>query len=642
MSHKLRNPHTGLIRETRAYRAPARVIFVDTETYQKRVKENVTRQELRLGVACYWQRGTERTPERVTWYRFTDAPNFWEWALDKAKPKKTVYLVGHNLKFDLLTLNVLTEIPERGWYISKLYEKGHTFLLSITYPNKQLEEHLAAGGAWHEYKGSKWSRVIHCVDNMNLFPGALDKLGTTLGLPKLDMPPDDAPDEEWFTYCQRDVEIMVKAWQDKIRFILDNELGSFKTTLPSQSFETYRRRFMIQEIRRHRHPGALALERDAYKGGRSEAFHVGKIPDPPVYKLDVNSLYPAVMAANTYPYELVGVIPRPTVQELMQLIRRYHCIAFVDLECDEPVFPVKTRYRNIYPVGRMSLTLTTPELLYALERLWIKKVYRVALYKHADLFSKFVDYFYQMKQQATIDNDPIARVTAKLMLNSAYGKWGQLGREDRIIGTCDPSELRVEYGYDMALGVRCTYTYVGGLVIESYETGEATYSFPAIAAHITAYARLYMWWLMLKAGRDNVYYTDTDSLFVNEEGYNRLQDMIDDTQLGALKLEAVGQNVTIYGPKDYIWDGKRTLKGIPANAVQLDPQAWAVTEWLSFKTHIKDNRAFGFHNVIVNKTLHRAVNWGILTESGRVVPIRFTSQTSTKPLGDQEATAQTA
>jgi len=622
-----RDPHTGLIKRTRANRAPARVLFVDTETYQRQVKGNVTRQELRLGVACFWERETETKPEREEWFNFTDAPNFWEWALNHARPRKTIYMVGHNLKFDLLTLNVLEEIPSRGWYISQLYEKGGTFLLMITYPNSKLLAHLEAGQPWHEFKGSKWARTIRCVDNMNLFPGSLEDLGKSLGIAKLPMPDVNAPDEAWFTYCRRDVEIMVKAWKSKIAFILDNELGSFKTTLASQSFETYRRKFMVQEIRRHRHPQALHLERDAYKGGRSEAFYVGQIPDPPVYKLDVNSLYPHVMASNTYPYELVGVIRKPTVHELMTLVQRYHVIALTDVEIDEPVFPVKTRYRNIYPVGHLSLSLTTPELLYALERGWVKHVYRAALYKHADLFSGFVHYFYRMKQNATRDKDPIARLTAKLMLNSAYGKWGQLGREDRIIGTCDPKLLKVEYGYDMALGVRCTYTYVGGLVIESYETGEATYSFPAIAAHVTANARLYMWWLMLKAGRDNVYYTDTDSLFVSQEGYDRLQDVIDDAQLGALKLEDVGQKVVIHGPKDYTWDGKRTLKGIPAKATQLDPNTWAVMEWPSFQSHIKDSRTFGFHNVTVNKTLHRSVNWGILAEDGRVIPIRFTPGT---------------
>ena len=624
MPRHLRKKHCGLIVPTVSNRVPSRFLFFDTETIQKHKTHNISTQLLRLGVACYWKRETSRNEASTEWFNFTTATEFWDWALSLVWSKRPVYMIAHNIKFDLLVLNVLKEMPQRGWYISQLYEKGTVFLLTIAYPTEKLKTHLKGGGSWADYKGVKWAKKIKCVDNMNLFPGTLKALGHSINSEKRGMPKVNQSDQDWFVYCKQDVQIMVDAWQRKIRFMLDNDLGSLKMTLASQSLETYRHKFMVQEIRRHRHNRVLELERLAYRGGRTEAFYIGQVPDPPVYKLDVNSLYPYVMSVNKYPYEVVGYEKDITLERLRLLVNKYACVALVDIEIDQPVFPVNTAFRNIYPVGYMTLSLTTPEIIYALKRGWIQHIYEVAFYKQEALFKTFVDYFYKMKLEATIVGDSMARMSAKLILNSSYGKWGQLGREDKIIGVCDPGILRVEQGYDIVEKCKCSYTYVGGLVIESYQLGESTYSFPAIAAHVAAYARMYMWSLFLKAGRENVYYTDTDSLFVNTAGYDRVQEVLSEDLLGGLKLEGVGQEVKIHCPKDYEWDGKRTLKGIPKTAVQLDTQSWSIMQWSSFMTHIRKGNDVGYENVTVNKTLERSVNWGVLTPSGKVNPIRFT------------------
>jgi len=151
------------------------------------------------------------------------------------------------------------------------------------------------------------------------------------------MPGADADPDLWRIYCRQDVNVMLQGWKIRRRYILDNDLGQMKSTIASQSFTTFRYRFMTQEIRRHRQPEVLWLERDAYRGGRSEAFYVGRVPDPPTYKLDVNSLYPYVMANHVYPYEVAGVLDRVTLTQLRKLMETYSVIANVDLVADEPV-----------------------------------------------------------------------------------------------------------------------------------------------------------------------------------------------------------------------------------------------------------------------------------------------------------------
>jgi hypothetical protein len=73
---------------------------------------------------------------------------------------------------------------------------------------------------------------------------------------------------------------------------------------------------------------------------------------------------------------------------------------------------------------------------------------------------------------------------------------------------------------------------------------------------------------MIKAELGNVLYCDTDSVFVNETGYDNLKSEISQSELGKLKLEKSG-DVEIFGAKDYKFNNEIKMKGIKKNATQL-------------------------------------------------------------------------
>ena len=610
----------GKIKPTVSTSVPHRIIFFDTETVERSATKRSVEQHLLLGWAVYWQAARSRSPERIEWFFFRTTAEFWTWVLAHVKPKNPLCLVSHNIGFDLQVLGALQELPARGWKLTRLYDKGMMFLLQVTEPTVALRDHLDAGLAWADFEGPRWRRKIRCSDNCNLFPGSLQQLGESIGSEKLAMPATGAGEDAWSVYCKQDVNVMLLAWKRRRAFILDNDLGAMKLTIASQALTTFRHRFMPHAIKRHRDPVALRLEREAYRGGRSEAFYLGTIPDPPIYRLDVNSLYPYVMLMRTFPYQVAAVLDNVTIKHLQRLMERYCVIADVTLDCAEPVFPLRTPDRNFYPIGWRRQVLTGPEIAYALERGWALAVHQVAIYERADLFSEFITYFYDRKLAAKDRGDLIEYRANKGMMNSLAGKFGQRGREDQVIGTCDPAMLRLEQGWNQDQQCSYTVTYVGGLVTESYERGEGTFSVPAIAAHINAEARIYMWRMMQIAGFDNVFYMDTDSLFVNQTGYDRLSWKIDPDRIGSLKVEAIGQEVIIRGPKDYEWDGKITLKGIPRTAEKIDTSTYNVMEWPSFSAHIAAGKPIGYVNKKFIKRLRRRTEWGQETESGWVLP----------------------
>ncbi|GAI64695.1 unnamed protein product, partial [marine sediment metagenome] len=64
---------------------------------------------------------------------------------------------------------------------------------------------------------------------------------------------------------------------------------------------------------------------------------------------------------------------QPSLPGLVEQLSRFSVIAEVLIETDEPAYAVR-RKQTIFPVGCFWVTLTTPELKYALKRGHIKEI----------------------------------------------------------------------------------------------------------------------------------------------------------------------------------------------------------------------------------------------------------------------------
>lgn len=163
----------------------------------------------------------------------------------------------------------------------------------------------------------------------------------------------------------------------------------------------------------------------------------------------------------------------------------------------------------------------------------------------------------------------------KLLLNSLYGKYGQRNStkteivdsesRDIFMAMMNDSETFEIYGED---GVK--FVRLGDDIFRiSKQEGEfARDSIPIIASAVTSYARVLLYSLIRTAGPENVIYTDTDSLFVTKDGLQRLNEHIDSSTLGKLKIEKSG-TVVILGAKDYTFNGITKLKGVKKSAEKL-------------------------------------------------------------------------
>ncbi|GAH84904.1 unnamed protein product, partial [marine sediment metagenome] len=191
---------------------------------------------------------------------------------------------GHNVFFDMQASGFYQHFTQRGWQLKFYYDKGLTYIL----------------------KCRKGKSTITVISSTNWFDFSLARLGAALGYPKSDIDFKVATSEELKAYCKVDVEILVKALNVYIDFILLHDLGRFSLTKASQAFTAYRHRFMPRQILIHSEQEVINLEREAYIGGRCECFQIGKISGGPFVTLDVNSMYPYVMKEQKYPWKLAG------------------------------------------------------------------------------------------------------------------------------------------------------------------------------------------------------------------------------------------------------------------------------------------------------------------------------------------------
>lgn len=613
-----RKAHT--LAPNRAITKPQYMIFFDTETVPERQKGAMTRQRFRLGVAHFWRLRRDGSPDNHEWLEFTDIGAFWDWALHRAVNHNVLYMIAHNLAFDAQVLRTFLELPGRGWRLMFFCENGKTRMIRWGTPTKEFAVWIASGQRLSEYTGSRWSKTIMMMDNCNLFAGSIELWGSQLGFPKLHMPPYNHDDSEWWPYCKRDVEIMVKLWSEWFPFLDAQGLGTFRVTLASQAFGGFRHAYMHNKIEIHTNEPAIQLERDAYLGGRTEAFWVGRMSGADLYKLDVNSMYPFVMFEKWYPARLYKTGSGMSIPDMETTLKRFGVIARVKLDIDQPVFPVKQDNKNVYPVGQFTTALCTPEIVYALNRGWVREIGEFCTYRMRRIFYWYVKHFYGLKQEYGAKGDRLRRGLVKLLLNSLYGKFGQAGYEDRLIGTCDPQVLEVSILYEHDTHRRGTLYRVGGSVIEQYRSGEGYNSFVAIPAHVTAYARLYLWSLIERAGVGHCFYCDTDSLIVDKAGYDGLSGGLDSERLGFLKLEETANILEIRAPKDYTFGTHVVTKGRPLTASLLDKDSFTMETWPSIKSHLADGTPDTFYNREVKKTLTYSVDWGELQPNGWVKP----------------------
>lgn len=590
---------SGELSELKSHVTPNKIIFYDTETYVIEKGNKSVEFPFRLGIAIivtYDPNGKVKSEESI---RFNSPQDFITLLEDNARAKQKVYVMAHNNGFDIRVLQLPKLFHELGYTSEPPIINDRVFIWSVSIKNCTFE----------------------FLDTANFGVSSVYELGKTLGYEKGEVDFQTEDDDLLAEYCKRDVEIIQKFVSNYIEFIVTHNLGSFKSTLAGQSLTAFRTSFMVKKPFIHNYTVALELERQSYHGGRVECFHIGKLPKQMYYGLDVNSMYPAVMTQFKLAGNLKSILDKNKIEFLYAQMLNNYLIIDCLIQTDKPIFSYLQGTKLLFPIGTYRAVLHHSEIEYAIKYNLIKELYLTLVYEKHSYFNSYIEFFNSVKIQSEQQGNKVWRMIAKLFMNSLYGKFGQLAPNRQKIGTINDKSVWRLPVIDVDTGEHYQEISWYGDIYREQREGETVFSIPAIAGGITANARMMLYKYMEIAGLENVFYVDTDSLIVNQDGYDKLKDFIDPTRLGFLKLEKQGEEVTIYGCKDYVFGSEIKTKGVPRKATIIEQGKWEYLQFQGFLTWLNNG---AIETPYAESRIKRRVsqyNKGIVLETGRVIPI---------------------
>lgn len=338
----------------------------------------------------------------------------------------------------------------------------------------------------------------------------------------------------------------------------------FGMTAGGCAINLYRSRYMVNPPKPHERETIRRLERESFRGGETRAFRVGK-HEGMFTLVDANSLYPFIMASFTLPKELIDYSDEVSWKKPSCLASPAASIAEVWLDTDKQDYQVRKDNRTLYCIGSFRTVLCGPELQRACELGHVRAVRWWARYSLDLLFRDYVIDLYRQRLAARRAGDNERETACKLMLNALFGKFGQRSapmiHKPGVFAPCNWGSATI---YNQQTMKAKKEWYIGGQVFREGERLEVRGAIPHVSSFIVSAARLYMQSIREIIGPENVYYQGVDSLLLTSAGVDKLHEngLIDQDELGKLKVKAFCKSIEIMGSNTYYIDGKPVVQGL--------------------------------------------------------------------------------
>lgn len=498
-----------------------------------------------------------------------DETYVWAWAVCDCDTLKTKYgteiktfidymyelddqsiVYFHNLKFDgSFILNYLLK-----------NEYQQTLEKTNKMKDKQFKALVSGLGSWYSINLKNKGKTITICDSLKKLPFTVDKIAKDLKLSEtkgsidysLHRDEGGTLTEDDKDYIRRDVEIIAKAM--KLMFF-DKNL--YKLTIGSDCMEYYK------SICKNYKTLFPILDNDvddycrlAYTGGICQKKKgIEKVKENGS-TFDYNSMYPSQLhssSGNLFPFGEPVYFKGKYVEDCKYplYIQKIKCI-FELKENHIPTIQMKNdclfrpnEYLESSLGLPLELTLSNVDLEIFKQQYDIIAIEYVDGYKFhgaIGLFDKYINHFYKMKEDATINNDPINRQLSKLFLNNLYGKFGTSPKTSYMTFELNNDVLKRNSNCDTKKSV-----YV------------------PVAVFTTAYAHKELV-NAIQSNYDNFCYCDTDSIHILGTEAKNIK--IHDSALGAWKKECEWEEAIFLRQKTYaeyvnnVWEIK--CAGLPA------------------------------------------------------------------------------
>ena len=364
--------------------------------------------------------------------------------------------------------------------------------------------------------------------------------------------------KEAIKYCEQDVKVLYNVIIEFNKDIfLKNRINAINySTLPSLSLAIYKSNYLEEE--KFKIPKITGNIYDfinkSYFGGHVDVYKpFNKVCNiNKVYRYDVNSLYPFVMANFFMPVGQGLEFEGNIFEYEKDPFGFFEVIVETTKDLKHPILPFRSedkKYgnRTIYPLGKWKGVYFSEELKNAEKYGYKYKVIRGILFEKEIIFSEFVKDFYEQKLKH--DKTSSLYMESKLILNSLYGKFGMSPYKDKhkIFKNLEFNEFLDKINIKDVISLQkdkqlVTYKELNTEVETLYSPDISI----GISSAITSYARIHM--SQFKNNSEfQILYTDTDSIDISTP----LKSEFVGKELGKMKLEGIFDKTIYLGPKVY-------------------------------------------------------------------------------------------
>ena len=488
-----RVPQTHYLRSNESEWTPRYVAFWDTETYP--VTEG-TRQNLqmRLWTAALVDRkevASQGVKVRTEWG--ADRRSLARWFNGVTVGHPTVWSYAHNLGFDLTVSRLPDFLHDLGWDMTEWNFAGRNV-------------------SGRMRKGTKG--LTFC-DSTSLLPTSLAAIGGMVGRRKLVMPADDAPEEAWLEYCQRDVLVLAEAVLTLMDWWDEHKLGHWAMTGAGCGWNAMRHMTPKKSFLVKTEPEGIAHDRLAIRGGRRDVTRVGEIAGGPFALLDFSNAHLTIAATQLLPKARLTFHDGFPLDSIHIAGNRFGVVADCEVETPSPLYPLRTPDGVFYPVGRFRAPLASPEIVAARDRGHLRAVGAGYVHDLGFPLAGWARWALNLMGVADPEQPPVVGAMVKQWGRSVVGKFAARGSRTVDRGPAQWPTWHLERGTSGPNHAPAADVHIAGRhwwVIRDLDGDNA---YPAVLAFVESYVRVALNRMLDALGEDVWVCCDTDGVVVD-------------------------------------------------------------------------------------------------------------------------------
>lgn len=616
-------PGIHYLRANHQVSTPKSVLYLDTETRVIPGSDPEV-QALRLWAARHTDRHPTRTgrQESVTNHG-VNTRELVQWIESRFIGRQTIWGFAHNLSFDLVTTRLPLALIGSGWTITDAAVGGRAPWMRLRKGSNRLT--LADSGSW--------------------FPQPLQEIGNLMGITKPPLPSSGDSKSVWLARCLSDVDILATAMDQLMGWWDDNELGRFTITGAACGWNAYRHVSTVQRVVIDPSPAEVQADRLALHGGRRGVWRVGDIRMGRLLELDFTAAYPRVAAELALPVRRsVGFDSlRPDDYRLRS--SRWGVIAEVEVETEQPLYPVRWSGATWYPVGRFKCHLAGPEIAEAARLGVLRAIGPGHVHQLGHAMMPWARWCLATQNGEIEDTPPAARLAAKQWGRSVIGKWASHSFVRTELGPSPVAGWGYEEGWDHASGTRGGMVDIGGRRWWVAAAAEPDNAYPGVAAWVESEVRLRLSRVLAALGSAGPIQCDTDGLIVTAESLvrwaieqadgNRV-DMTDDQWISAacgmlnelvspltIRVKRSYDSARVLGPQHVETPTERRFSGLPKHATRKGENTYTGKIWPKLQWQMGNGDDRGYVRPDITSVIEGPFANGWVLSTGEVVPCRF-------------------